>query len=41
MTGVVYGPGGTYNTMPDERVAIADIETASKVYARTIADLLG
>jgi acetylornithine deacetylase len=41
MTGVVYGPGGQYNTMPDERVAIDEIETASKVYAQAIADILG
>jgi acetylornithine deacetylase len=41
MTGVVYGPGGRYNTMPDERVGIDEIETASKVYAQAIADILG
>jgi acetylornithine deacetylase len=41
MTGVLYGPGGQFNTMPDERVAIADIETASKVYACVIANTIG
>jgi acetylornithine deacetylase len=41
MTGVVYGPGGRYNTMPDERVGLEEIETASKVYANAIADILG
>lgn len=41
MTGLLYGPGGQFNTMPDERVAIAEIETASKVYACTIADSIG
>ena len=41
MTGLLYGPGGEYNTMPDERVGIDEIETASKVYACAIADILG
>lgn len=41
MTGLLYGPGGQFNTMPDERVAIAEIETASKVYACVIADSIG
>lgn len=40
MTGVLYGPGGTYNTMPDERVATDEIITAARVYARTVVDLL-
>jgi len=33
MLGVVYGPGGKFNTMPDERVALADLFTAARVYA--------
>jgi acetylornithine deacetylase len=33
MRGVVYGPGGKYNTMPDERVDIRDIVHAAQVYA--------
>lgn len=33
MTGLVCGPGGKYNTMPDERVEIADVVTAAKLYA--------
>jgi acetylornithine deacetylase len=32
MIGVVCGPGGKYNTMPDERVAIADIVAAARLY---------
>ena len=32
MVGVVCGPGGKYNTMPDERVEIADIVAAAKLY---------
>ncbi len=36
MIGVVYGPGGAFNTMPDERVALKDLKDAARVYARTI-----
>jgi acetylornithine deacetylase len=36
MVGLVYGPGGKYNTMPDERVEIRDLCAAARVYARTI-----
>jgi acetylornithine deacetylase len=39
MTGVLYGPGGKFNTMPDERVAIDEIEIASKVYAASVVNL--
>jgi len=39
MTGVLYGPGGKFNTMPDERVAISEIEIASKVYAAAVVTL--
>lgn len=41
MTGLLYGPGGKYNTMPDERVAIDEMVIASKVYARAVSDILG
>lgn len=41
MTGLLYGPGGRYNTMPDERVAIEEITIASKVYADAIVNLTG
>jgi acetylornithine deacetylase len=36
MIGLVYGPGGRYNTMPDERVDLPDLFTAARVYARAI-----
>lgn len=39
MTGVVYGPGGKYNTMPDERVELEDLFTAAEVYTRAIVDV--
>ncbi|MEI2415348.1 M20/M25/M40 family metallo-hydrolase [Orrella sp. JC864] len=39
MTGVVMGPGGKYNTMPDERVSIVDIVAAAKIYAMATAQL--
>ena len=38
MSGVVYGPGGKYNTMPDERVELKDLFHAARVYARTIVN---
>lgn len=41
MTGVVCGPGGKYNTMPDERVAIKDYLVAVDVYANVIRDICG
>lgn len=41
MTGLLYGPGGKYNTMPDERVAIDEMVIASKAYARTATEILG
>jgi acetylornithine deacetylase len=41
MTGLLYGPGGKYNTMPDERVAIEEMVVASKAYARTATEILG
>ena len=36
MTGLVYGPGSAFNTVPDERVALQDLKAAARVYARTI-----
>jgi acetylornithine deacetylase len=41
MTGVVSGPGGKYNTMPDERVEVPDIVGAARVYALMILDTCG
>jgi acetylornithine deacetylase len=38
MRGLVYGPGGAFNTMADERVAVADIELAAQAYALAIVD---
>lgn len=39
MLGVVYGPGGKFNTMPDERVELADLFVAAEVYTRTIVEI--
>jgi acetylornithine deacetylase len=39
MQGLVYGPGGKYNTMPDERVDIVDLVNAARVYALAMARL--
>ncbi len=39
MEGVVCGPGGRYNTMPDERVDIVDYIDMIKVYMLTILDI--
>lgn len=39
--GIVCGPGGRYNTMPDERVDIDDYLLAVKLYANVIIDLCG
>ncbi|OZI23386.1 acetylornithine deacetylase [Bordetella genomosp. 9] len=41
MEGVVCGPGGRYNTMPDERVDIQDYLDMIRVYMRTIVDICG
>ena len=38
MVGLVYGPGGKYNTMPDERVELRDLFHAARVYARVIVE---
>ena len=39
MEGIVCGPGGRYNTMPDERVDVPDYLDMIKVYLLTILDL--
>ncbi|MEA2935316.1 MAG: acetylornithine deacetylase [Variibacter sp.] len=41
MVGLLYGPGGRYNTMPDERVAIDEINAACEVYAKAVRKLIG
>lgn len=41
MKGVVYGPGGKYNTMPDERVELKELFDAARVYARAIVETCG
>ncbi len=39
MQGVVCGPGGRYNTMPDERVDIPDYLDMIRIYLLTMADI--
>jgi len=39
MEGIVCGPGGRYNTMPDERVDIVDYLAMIRVYMLTILDI--
>ena len=39
MEGVVCGPGGRYNTMPDERVDIVDYLDMIRIYLLTILDI--
>ena len=41
MPGIVCGPGGRYNTMPDERVDIPDYLDAIRIYLLTILDVCG
>lgn len=41
MEGVVCGPGGKYNTMPDERVDVADYLAAIRIYMLTMLDICG
>ncbi|MDP6708933.1 MAG: M20/M25/M40 family metallo-hydrolase [Alphaproteobacteria bacterium] len=41
MEGVVCGPGGRYNTMPDERVDIPDYLDMIRIYMRVIIDICG
>ncbi|MCL4188754.1 MAG: M20/M25/M40 family metallo-hydrolase [Rhodobacteraceae bacterium] len=39
MEGIVCGPGGRYNTMPDERVDIADYLDMIRIYLLTMCDI--
>ncbi|MEQ9811884.1 MAG: M20 family metallopeptidase [Azospirillaceae bacterium] len=39
MEGIVCGPGGKYNTMPDERVEIADYLDMIRIYMLAILDI--
>ncbi|SDR42363.1 acetylornithine deacetylase [Rhizobiales bacterium GAS113] len=39
MEGIVCGPGGRYNTMPDERVDIVDYLDMIRIYLLTILDI--
>ncbi len=39
MEGVVCGPGGKYNTMPDERVELSDFIDMIRIYMLTIIDI--
>jgi acetylornithine deacetylase len=39
MEGIVCGPGGRYNTMPDERVDIPDFLDMIRIYILTILDI--
>lgn len=39
--GIVCGPGGKYNTMPDERVELADYYDAISIYKNVIAQICG
>jgi acetylornithine deacetylase len=41
MEGIVCGPGGRYNTMPDERVDIADYLDMIRVYILAILEICG
>ncbi|WP_134704748.1 M20 family metallopeptidase [Ammoniphilus sp. YIM 78166] len=37
--GIIYGCGGKYNTMPDERVELKDLKVAARVYALSLFEL--
>ncbi|HZS84949.1 MAG TPA: M20/M25/M40 family metallo-hydrolase [Stellaceae bacterium] len=41
MEGIVCGPGGRYNTMPDERVDVADYLDMIRIYMLTILEICG
>ncbi|KAI5888233.1 Zn-dependent exopeptidase [Schizophyllum commune H4-8] len=41
MEGVVCGPGGKYNTMPDERVELEDYYDCIRIFVRLIVDICG
>jgi acetylornithine deacetylase len=40
ITGLLYGPGGRYLSMPDERVLAADVVDAARVYALAAGSVL-
>jgi len=39
MKGIVYGCGGKYNTMPDEKVELKDLKTTTRVYSLAIQEV--
>ncbi|WP_313681715.1 M20/M25/M40 family metallo-hydrolase, partial [Pantoea sp.] len=39
MEGIVCGPGGKYNTMPDERVEISDFLDMVRIYLLAILEI--
>jgi acetylornithine deacetylase len=41
MEGIVCGPGGRYNTMPDERVDVPDYLDAVRIYLLAMLDICG
>jgi acetylornithine deacetylase len=41
MEGIVCGPGGRYNTMPDERVDIVDFTDMIRIYVLAILEICG
>ena len=41
MEGIVCGPGGKFNTMPDERVELVDYLDAVRLYLAVILDICG
>jgi acetylornithine deacetylase len=41
MQGIVCGPGGRYNTRPDEKVDIPDYLDCIKMFIRVIKDICG
>jgi acetylornithine deacetylase len=41
MEGIVCGPGGRYNTMPDERVDIPDFLDMIGIYKLAIIEVCG
>jgi acetylornithine deacetylase len=41
MEGIVCGPGGRYNTMPDERVDIVDFTDMIRIYMLAILEICG
>ncbi|TRM59562.1 hypothetical protein BD626DRAFT_633100 [Schizophyllum amplum] len=41
MEGIVCGPGGKFNTMPDERVELKDYYDCIRIFVRLIVDICG